>query len=80
MNEKKGKKVEVEVPINFDKTSMRVKRFGFHQFRHSSSNSLITKKNSTQSRRRPRCVRATWRSLKISTRKPTTKSFWPRRT
>lgn len=43
---KKGKKVraEVEVPICFDKTGKRVKRFGFHQFRHSLSSFLTTKK------------------------------------
>lgn len=43
---KKGKKVkaEVEVPIYFDKTGKRVKRFGFHQFRHSLSSFLTTKK------------------------------------
>jgi integrase len=36
--------VEVEVPIYFDKTGARVKRFGFHQFRHSLSSFLTTKK------------------------------------
>ena len=43
---KKGEKVkaEVEVPIYFDKTGKRVKRFGFHQFRHSLSSFLTTKK------------------------------------
>lgn len=43
---KKGKKVkaEVEVPIYFDKTGKRVRRFGFHQFRHSLSSFLTTKK------------------------------------
>ena len=43
---KNGKKVrdEVEVPIYFDKTGKRVKRFGFHQFRHSLSSFLTTKK------------------------------------
>ncbi|HEY3704450.1 MAG TPA: tyrosine-type recombinase/integrase [Terracidiphilus sp.] len=43
---KKGKKVkaEVEVPIYFDKKGKRVKRFGFHQFRHSLSSFLTTKK------------------------------------
>lgn len=42
----KGKKVavEVEVPIYFDKKGNRVKRFGFHQFRHSLSSFLTTKK------------------------------------
>ena len=44
MNKKEGKKVEVEVPIYFDKTGKRVKRFGFHQFRHSLSSFLTTKK------------------------------------
>jgi integrase len=44
MDKKKGKKVEVEVPIYFDKTGKRVKRFGFHQFRHSLSSFLTTKK------------------------------------
>jgi integrase len=46
MKKKKGKKVEVEVevPIYFDKTGKRVKRFGFHQFRHSLSSFLTTKK------------------------------------
>jgi integrase len=37
-------KVEVEIPIYFDKTGKRVKRFGFHQFRHSLSSFLTTKK------------------------------------
>lgn len=43
---KKGKKekAEVEVPIYFDKKGKRVKRFGFHQFRHSLSSFLTTKK------------------------------------
>jgi integrase len=43
---RKGKKVkvEVEIPIYFDKTGKRVKRFGFHQFRHSLSSFLTTKK------------------------------------
>jgi len=43
---KKGKKekAEVEVPIFFDKKGKRVKRFGFHQFRHSLSSFLTTKK------------------------------------
>jgi integrase len=43
---KKGKKVEIEVeiPIYFDKTGNRVKRFGFHQFRHTLSSFLTTKK------------------------------------
>lgn len=43
---KKGKKVqvEVEIPIYFDKTGKQVKRFGFHQFRHSLSSFLTTKK------------------------------------
>jgi hypothetical protein len=41
---RKGKKVEVELPIYFDKTGKRVKRFGFHQFRHSLSSFLTTKK------------------------------------
>ncbi len=43
---KKGKKVavEVEVPIYFDRKGNRVKRFGFHQFRHSLSSFLTTKK------------------------------------
>jgi integrase len=46
MKKKKGKKVqvEVEIPIYFDKTGKRVKRFGFHQFRHSLSSFLTTKK------------------------------------
>jgi integrase len=34
----------VEVPIYFDKRGKRVKRFGFHQFRHSLSSYLTTKK------------------------------------
>lgn len=43
---KKGKKekTEVEVPIYFDRKGKRVKRFGFHQFRHSLSSFLTTKK------------------------------------
>jgi integrase len=42
---KKGKKVkvEVEVPIYLDKKGNRVKRFGFHQLRHSLSSFLTTK-------------------------------------
>ena len=43
---KKGKKekAEVEVPIYFDRRGKRVKRFGFHQFRHSLPSFLTTKK------------------------------------
>ena len=37
-------KVEVEMPVYFDKKGNRVKRFGFHQFRHSLSSFLTTKK------------------------------------
>jgi integrase len=44
MIKKKGKKVEVEIPVYFEKTGKRVKRFGFHQFRHSLSSFLTTKK------------------------------------
>ncbi|HTB96608.1 MAG TPA: hypothetical protein VK716_06350 [Terracidiphilus sp.] len=42
----KGKKVkaEVDLPIYFGKTGARVKRFGFHRFRHSLSSFLTTKK------------------------------------
>ena len=62
---KKGKKaqVEVEIPIYFDKKGKRVKRFGFHQFRHSLSSFLTTKKKVTQRRPRLHYVRATLRSL-----------------
>ena len=40
----KKKEKKVEVSINFDKTGKRVRRFGFHQFRHSLSSFLTTKK------------------------------------
>jgi integrase len=36
--------VEVEKVIYLDKKGKRVKRFGFHQFRHSLSSFLTTKK------------------------------------
>lgn len=41
---KTGKEVEVEKVIYFDKKGKRVRRFGFHQFRHSLSSFLTTKK------------------------------------
>lgn len=43
-DKKTGKEVEVEKVIYFDKKGKRVKRFGFHQFRHSLSSFLTTKK------------------------------------
>ncbi len=86
MNKKKGKKVEVEIPIYFDKTGKRVKRFGFHQFRHSLSSFLTTKKKvdpkTAQTALRQSNVAFTLNKYTqtISTLKPTTTSFWPRRT
>ena len=44
LDKKTGKQVEVEKIIYFDKKGKRVKRFGFHQFRHSLSSFLTTKK------------------------------------
>lgn len=44
MSKKKGDNVEVEIPVYFNKKGDRVKRFGFHQFRHSLSSFLTTKK------------------------------------
>ena len=44
LDEETGKQVEVEKIIFFDKKGKRVKRFGFHQFRHSLSSFLTTKK------------------------------------
>jgi integrase len=44
LDKKTGKEVEVEKVIYFDKKGKRVKRFGFHQFRHSLSSFLTTKK------------------------------------
>jgi integrase len=41
---KTGKEVEVEKVIYLDKKGKRVRRFGFHQFRHSLSSFLTTKK------------------------------------
>jgi integrase len=44
LDKKTGKEVEVEKVIYFDKKGKRVRRFGFHQFRHSLSSFLTTKK------------------------------------
>lgn len=44
LDKETGKEVEVEKVIYFDKHGKRVKRFGFHQFRHSLSSFLTTKK------------------------------------
>lgn len=44
LDKKTEKEVEVEKIIYFDKKGKRVKRFGFHQFRHSLSSFLTTKK------------------------------------
>lgn len=44
LDKKTGKEVEVEKVIYFDKRGKRVRRFGFHQFRHSLSSFLTTKK------------------------------------
>jgi integrase len=44
LDKETGKDVEVEKVIYFDKKGKRVKRFGFHQFRHSLSSFLTTKK------------------------------------
>ena len=44
LNKKTGEEVEVQKVIYFDKKGKRVKRFGFHQFRHSLSSFLTTKK------------------------------------
>ncbi len=43
-DEETGKVGEAEKVIYFDKSGKRVKRFGFHQFRHSLSSFLTTKK------------------------------------
>jgi integrase len=43
-DKKKKKDVEVKKFLYFDKQGKRVKRFGFHQFRHSLSSFLTTKK------------------------------------
>ncbi len=44
MNANTEKEVEAENVIYFDKKGKRVKRFGFHQFRHSLSSFFTTKK------------------------------------
>ena len=44
LDKETGKEVEVEKVTYFDKNGKRVKRFGFHQFRHSLSSFLTTKK------------------------------------
>lgn len=44
LDRKTGKVVEVEKTIYLDKKGRRVRRFGFHQFRHSLSSFLTTKK------------------------------------
>jgi integrase len=44
LDKETGKEVDVERVIYFDKKGNRVKRFGFHQFRHSLSSFLTTKK------------------------------------
>jgi len=44
LDKKTEEEVDVEKVIYFDKKGKRVKRFGFHQFRHSLSSFLTTKK------------------------------------
>ncbi len=44
IDRKTGKTVEGEKTVYFDRKGERVKRFGFHQFRHSLSSFLTTKK------------------------------------
>ena len=44
VDRKTGKTVEGERTVYFDRKGERVKRFGFHQFRHSLSSFLTTKK------------------------------------
>ncbi len=44
LDEETGEEVDVEKVIYFDKKGNRVKRFGFHQFRHSLSSFFTTKK------------------------------------
>jgi integrase len=44
IDRKTGKTVEGEKTLYFDRKGKRVKRFGFHQFRHSLSSFLTTKK------------------------------------
>lgn len=44
LDKKTGQQVEVDKSIYFDKKGKQVKRFGFHQFRHSLSSFLTTKK------------------------------------
>lgn len=44
VDRKTGKTVEGEKTLYFDRRGERVKRFGFHQFRHSLSSFLTTKK------------------------------------
>jgi integrase len=44
VDRKTGKTVEGEKTLYFDRKGKRVKRFGFHQFRHSLSSFLTTKK------------------------------------
>ena len=43
IDRKTGKTVEGEKTLYFDRKGKRVKRFGFHQFRHSLSSFLTTK-------------------------------------
>lgn len=43
-DEESGKEVKAEKTVYFDRKGEQVKRFGFHQFRHSLSNFLTTKK------------------------------------
>ena len=44
IDRKTGKTVEGEKTLYFDRTGKQVKRFGFHQFSHSLSSFLTTKK------------------------------------
>ena len=44
LDKETGEEVEVEKVIYFDKKGKRVKRFGFHQFRHSLASFFTTKK------------------------------------
>ena len=71
-----GKVVEGEKTVYFDQKGERVKRFGFHQFRHSLSSFLTTKKKVDPKRLKPSCVRATRPLRSIGTRKRTLTSLW----
>jgi hypothetical protein len=77
-NRKTGKTLTGERTVYFDRNGERVKRFGFHQFRHSLSIFLTTKKKVDPKRRKPPFARATRPSRSTSTRKRIPTSFWRR--